>query len=104
MKNLKHDRSRRCFLHPTRQELRQLTLKGVMKYCTTRAFDVPTTKRIKTIWTTSQKNETFKTDSRDFRSVPHTNRVPRSLEQPMTPPGYWNITDPIMPTNSLSET
>jgi hypothetical protein len=32
-------------------------------------------------------------DHRDLRTVPVFDRVPRSLECPLTPPGYWSVDD-----------
>jgi hypothetical protein len=32
-------------------------------------------------------------DHRDLRTVPMNDRVPRSLECPSTPPGYWSVDD-----------
>ena len=33
-------------------------------------------------------------DKRDLRSVPKSDRVPRCLEAPLSPIGYWNISSP----------
>jgi len=86
------------FRHPTRQQLRQLTFEDLEHYCQLRTYNVETTSRIKEIWHSSTKDETFNYDYRDLRTIPRENRVPRSLEErPTTPPGYWDITDPINP-------
>ena len=76
-------------LHPTRCELRTLTRSNIHEYCERRQYNTRVTERVLRIWT--HLNEPTIYDDRDFRAVPFSDRVPRSLETPESPKHYWNI-------------
>ena len=70
---------------PTRLEL--VDRDGAIAYCRSRKLSKHATRRILRLVTSNVVD----IDYRDQRSVPFRDRVPRSLEYPLTPPHFWTI-------------
>jgi len=66
--------------------------KGADKWCKDRGLSETATKRVKRLVTEDYKGGSV--DYRDYRKVKVEDRVPRSLEIPLTPPGFWDISTP----------
>ena len=79
---------RRRALHPTRREL--LNKEGALQYCRTRGLAAKASQRVVNLVTGVVDD----IDWDDQRTIPKQDRVPRSLEEPGTPPRYWEVTNP----------
>uniref|UniRef100_A0A6C0BN38 Uncharacterized protein n=1 Tax=viral metagenome TaxID=1070528 RepID=A0A6C0BN38_9ZZZZ len=85
---------RRRWKEPTRAEVRAL---GPKKF----NLSAHATQRIRQLVRSDTKYGQI--DYRDHRRLKPQDRVPRSLELPATPPGFWDIEDPRPPTVKSSE-
>jgi hypothetical protein len=85
LENMRNSRRRARELEPTRDQLKDEPL----KYCKRRGLSLKSTNRLLDLVC----NGAFNIDYRDHRKLPKSERVPRSLEMPPTPPGFWDISD-----------
>lgn len=81
---------RRKRVAPTRDEIRG----DVDAYCDSEGLTERARATIKVLCR-GGKGGKAQPDPRDLRGVPKEDRVPRSLEAPPTPPGYWLLDTPM---------
>ena len=75
---------------PTRQHLKNA--KGVQDYCRRHKLNDRVQKEMVKLVTGEPTMCNF--DHRDLRTVPKCDRVPRSIEAPCSPTGYWKVCSP----------
>lgn len=84
---------------PTRADIKDK--KGVKKYCRDHKLNNRVQSEMVKLVTGEPTMCQF--DTRDLRTVSRHDRVPRSLEAPVSPVGYWDVTSPRSPESPRSD-
>ena len=82
-------RKRQKFLQPHRSQFKSEG--AVNEYCDVRKLS----ERVRVVMIKAVRhNRPVPLEMVDYRKVPKEDRVPRSMQCPDTPPGYWDLRDP----------